>query len=84
MLIDALEDKYMSTIHNLLNALLYLPDDEPLRRKAELAVQLFKDFQFSTSPDPEPTPTPEPEPTPDPTPDLTPDPDPSGGGGGDE
>ena len=46
---DALEDKYMSTIHNLLNALLYLPETEPMRRKAQVAVQLFKDFQFSTS-----------------------------------
>jgi len=46
---DGLEDKYMSTIHGLLNALLYLPETEPLRRKAQLAVQLFKDFNFSTS-----------------------------------
>ena len=46
---DALEDKYMSTVHNVLNGLLYLPDTEPLRRKAEMAVQLFKDFNFSTS-----------------------------------
>ncbi|MBO5108815.1 MAG: hypothetical protein J6B97_10350 [Bacteroidales bacterium] len=46
---DGLEDKYMSTIHNLLNALLYLPETEPMRRKAQVAVQLFKDFQFSTS-----------------------------------
>ncbi len=46
---DAREDKYMSAIHAVLNGLLYLPDDEPMRRKAELAVQLFKDFQFSTS-----------------------------------
>ncbi len=43
---DALEDKYMSTIRALLNALLFLPDDEPLRRKAEMAVQLYKDFNF--------------------------------------
>ena len=43
---DALEDKYMSTIRALLNALLCLPDDEPLRRKAEMAVQLYKDFNF--------------------------------------
>ena len=43
---DALEDKYMSTIRALLNALLCLPEDEPLRRKAELAVQLYKDFNF--------------------------------------
>ena len=46
---DALEDKYMSTIHNVLNGLLYLPDTEPLRRKAEVAVQLFKDFNFHVS-----------------------------------
>ncbi len=36
----------MSTIRALLNALLCLPDDEPLRRKAEMAVQLYKDFNF--------------------------------------
>ena len=46
---DQLEDKYMSVIHNVLNALLYLPESEPMRRKAQLAVQLFKDFGFSTS-----------------------------------
>ena len=46
---DQLEDKYMSTVHNMLNALLYLPESEPMRRKAQQAVQLFKDFQFSTS-----------------------------------
>ena len=46
---DQLEDKYMSTIHNILNALLYLPETEPMRRKVQLAVQLFKDFDFSTS-----------------------------------
>lgn len=39
----------MSVIHNVLNALLYLPESEPMRRKAQLAVQLFKDFGFSTS-----------------------------------
>ena len=43
---DQLEDKYMSTIRALLNALLCLPDDEPIRRKAEMAVQLYKDFNF--------------------------------------
>ena len=43
---DQLEDKYMSTIRALLNALLCLPEDEPLRRKAEMAVQLYKDFNF--------------------------------------
>ena len=46
---DQLEDKYMSTIRALLNALLCLPDDEPLRRKAEMAVQLYKDFNFRVS-----------------------------------
>ena len=46
---DQLEDKYMSTIHNILNALLYLPETEPMRRKAQLAVQLYKDFNFSTN-----------------------------------
>ena len=46
---DALEDKYMSTVHNVLNGLLYLPETEPLRRKAEMAVQLFKDFNFHVS-----------------------------------
>ena len=39
----------MSTIKNVLGGLLYLPEAEPMRRKAQLAVQLFKDFQFSTS-----------------------------------
>ena len=77
----------MSTVHNVLNGLLYLPDTEPLRRKAEMAVQLFKDFNFhvsggSSSGSITPTPTPDPEPTPDSTPDPTPDPDPSGGGSG--
>ena len=46
---DALEDKYMSTAQGILNGLLYLPESEPLRRKAELAKQVFKDFQFSLS-----------------------------------
>ena len=46
---DALEDKYMSAARGVLNGLLYLPESEPLRRKAEVAVQVFKDFQFSTS-----------------------------------
>ena len=45
---DELEDKYMTTIHNVLDAMLYLPKAEPMRRKAELAKQLFKDFKFST------------------------------------
>jgi len=38
-----------STIHNLLNALLYLPETEPMRRKAQVAVQLFKDLTSSSS-----------------------------------
>jgi hypothetical protein len=46
---DRLEDQYMSTIKNVLGALLYLPESEPMRRKAQQAAQLFKDFQFSTS-----------------------------------
>ena len=32
---DALEDKYMSVVLNLLNALLHLPESEPLRRKTD-------------------------------------------------
>ena len=43
---DRLEDQYMSTIRAMLNALTLLPETEPLRRKAEVAVQVFKDFQF--------------------------------------
>ena len=46
---DTLGDNYMSTTRGILNGLLYLPMTEPMRRKAELALQLFKDFQFSTS-----------------------------------
>jgi len=46
---DQLEDKYMSAVHAILNGLLYLPESEPMRRKAQLAVQLFKDFGFSTN-----------------------------------
>ena len=46
---DRLEDQYMSTIKNVLGGLLYLPESEPMRRKAQQAAQLFKDFQFSTS-----------------------------------
>ena len=45
---DQLEDKYMSAIHNILNGLLYLPETEPMRRKAQLAVQLFKDLTSSS------------------------------------
>ena len=46
---DALEDKYMSTALGILNGLLYLPDTEPIYRKAQLARQVFRDFNFSTS-----------------------------------
>jgi len=46
---DALEDKYMSAAQGILNGLLYLPESEPIRRKAQLAKQVFKDFHFSTS-----------------------------------
>ena len=46
---DGLEDNYMSCIRALLNALLCLPETEPIRRKAEQAVQLFKDFNFRVS-----------------------------------
>ena len=46
---DRLEDQYMSTIKNVFGGLLYLPESEPMRRKAQQAAQLFKDFQFSTS-----------------------------------
>jgi hypothetical protein len=46
---DRLEDQYMSTIRAMLNAQALLPDTEPLKRKAEVAVQVFKDFNFSTN-----------------------------------
>ena len=46
---DALADKYMSASLAILNGLLCLPEDEPIRRKAELARQVFRDFHFSTS-----------------------------------
>ena len=46
---DLLEDKYMSAVRNVLNGLLYLPESEPMYRKAQMALQLFKDFNFSTS-----------------------------------
>ena len=46
---DQMEDKYMSAVHAILNGLIYLPESEPIRRKAQLAVQLFKDFGFSTN-----------------------------------
>lgn len=46
---DALEDKYMSASLGVLNGMLYLPETEPMRRKAQLARQVFKDFGFSTS-----------------------------------
>ena len=38
----------MSVIHNILLALMMLPDEEPLKRKAEVAERLYKDFGFST------------------------------------
>ena len=38
----------MSAIHNILNGLLYLPETELMRRKAQLAVQLFKDLTLSS------------------------------------
>ena len=46
---DGLEDKYMSASQGVLNGLLYLPETEPIYRKAQLARQVFKDFDFSTS-----------------------------------
>ena len=46
---NALEDKYMSTAQGILNGLLYLPETEPIRRKAQQARQVFRDFNFSTS-----------------------------------
>ena len=45
---DGLEDKYMSTILGILNGLLNLPETEPIYRKAQLARQVFRDFDFST------------------------------------
>ena len=40
---DQLEDKYMSAIHNILNGLLYLPETEPMRRKAtDAAIRIAK------------------------------------------
>ena len=44
---DALEDKYMSTAQGILNGLLYLPETEPMRRKAQQARQVMKDFSTS-------------------------------------
>ena len=46
---DGLEDNYMSATQGILNGLLYLPETEPIYRKAQLAKQVFKDFHFSTS-----------------------------------
>ena len=46
---DTLEDKYMSAALGILNGLLYLPETEPIYRKAQLARQVFRDFNFSTS-----------------------------------
>ena len=39
----------MSTALGILNGLLYLPETEPIRRKAQEARQVLKDFNFSTS-----------------------------------
>ena len=46
---DGLEDKYMSASLGILNGLLALPETEPIYRKAQMAKQVFKDFDFSTS-----------------------------------
>ena len=46
---DRLEDQYMSVIRAILNGLTLLPESEPMRRKAEVTVQVYKDFQFSTN-----------------------------------
>ena len=46
---DTKADNYMSASLNILNGLLYLPETEPIYRKAQLARQVFKDFRFSTS-----------------------------------
>ena len=46
---DALEDKYLSTALGILYGLLYLPETEPIRRKAQEARQVLKDFNVSTS-----------------------------------
>ena len=45
---DGLEDNYMSAILAILNGLLCLPETEPIYRKAQLARQVFRDFDFST------------------------------------
>ena len=45
---DRLEDQYMSVIRAILNGLTLLPETEPMRRKAQLAVQLFKDLTLSS------------------------------------
>ena len=91
---DALEDKYMSTALGILNGLLYLPETEPMYRKAhEERAKLYYISGGKTSGD-KPTPTPDGgsdsgdssdsgDVTPV-TPDPTPDPDPSSGGSGDE
>ena len=46
---DTLGDNYMSAALGILNGLLALPEEEPLYRKAQMAKQVFKDFNFSTS-----------------------------------
>ena len=45
---DGLEDNYMSATLAILNGLLCLPETESIYRKAQLARQVFKDFNFST------------------------------------
>lgn len=45
---DQLQDKYMTAVRGILRGILYLPETEPIYRKAQLAEQLFRDFQFST------------------------------------
>ena len=46
---DGLGDKYMSATLGILNGLLALPETEPIYRKAQMARQVFRDFDFSTS-----------------------------------
>ena len=46
---DGLEDKYMSAAKGILNGLLCLPETEPIYRKAQMAKQVFKDFDFRVS-----------------------------------
>ncbi|MBQ8989134.1 MAG: hypothetical protein IJ067_05545 [Prevotella sp.] len=46
---DSIEDNYMSATLGILNGLLHLPESEPIYRKAQLARQVFKDFNFRVS-----------------------------------